>query len=190
MITYIVDTHALVWFLEKNPRLTDAARVALLNPEAQIVIPTIVLTEIVFLYSKKKISIDLSIVLSDVPSSSNCTVYPLDEEVVLRLPTNLDIHDAILVATGLLYRDLMEHDVAIISKDEMIKQANLIRPLGKGDLMQRKSKRAKPFVKIIVEHDVVVTMPPRRKISTQAKITRIRKAEPRIVTPENTYLGI
>jgi len=129
LITYIVDTHALVWFLEKNPRLTETAKVALSNPEAQIVIPTIVLTEIVFLYSKKKISVDLSAVLSDVASSSNCTVYPLDEEVVLRLPTNLDIHDAILVATGLLYRDLMGHTVAIISKDKIIKQANLINTI-------------------------------------------------------------
>jgi PIN domain nuclease of toxin-antitoxin system len=126
VITYIVDTHALVWFLEKNPRLTAVARAALTDPEVHIVIPTIVLTEIVFLYSKKKISKNLSTVLSDVASSSNCTVYPLDEEVVLRLPTNLDIHDAIIVATGLLYRDLMGHDVAVISKDEGIKQANLI----------------------------------------------------------------
>jgi len=125
--TYVVDTHALVWLLEKNPRLSEGARNAILNPDAQIIIPTIVLTEIVFLYSKKRIAIDLSTVLSDVGSSSNCTVYPLDEEVVLKLPTNLEVHDAIIVATGLLYRDLMGHDVAIITKDETIMQANLIQ---------------------------------------------------------------
>jgi hypothetical protein len=59
----------------------------------------------------------------------NCTVYPLDEEVVLRLPTNLDIHDAIIVATGLLYRDLMGHDVAVLTGDELIRNANLIRTI-------------------------------------------------------------
>lgn len=127
MITYVVDTHALVWLLERSPRLSDIARAAITNPEAQIIIPTIVLTEIVFLYSKKRIAVELSTVLSDVGSSSNCTVYPLDEEVVLKLPTNLDIHDAIIVATGLLYRDLMGHDVALITKDETIRQTNLIR---------------------------------------------------------------
>lgn len=127
MITYVVDTHALVWLLERNPRLSDSARATILDPEAQIIIPTIVLTEIVFLYSKKRIAVELSTVLSDVGSSANCTVYPLDEEVVLKLPTNLDIHDAIIVATGLLYRDLMGHDVALITKDEKIRQANLIR---------------------------------------------------------------
>ena len=126
MTTHILDTHALVWFLEKNPRLSDSAREAILNPEAQIIIPTIVLTEVVFLYSKKRIATDLSAVLSDVGSLPNCTVYPLDEEVVLKLPTNLDIHDAIIVATGLLYKDLMGHNVSVITKDETIKKANLI----------------------------------------------------------------
>jgi PIN domain nuclease of toxin-antitoxin system len=128
-MTYVIDTHALVWFLEKNPRLSDNAKAAIANPEAQIIIPTIVLTEIVFLYSRKKIAIDLSTVLSDVASSTNCIVYPLDEEVVLRLSTNLDIHDAILVATGLLYRDLIGHDVAIVTKDNTIKKANLIQTI-------------------------------------------------------------
>ena len=126
MTTYIVDTHALVWFLEKNPRLANSAKEVLSNPDAQIILPTIVLTEIVFLYSKKKTSVDLNAVLSEVASSSNCTVYPLDEEIVSRISTNLNIHDAIIVATGLLFRDLMGHDVAIITKDKAIRSSNLI----------------------------------------------------------------
>lgn len=127
MTTYIVDTHALVWFLEKNSRLPETARIALSNPNAQIILPTIVLTEITFLYSKKRTTVDLPTVLSEVASSSNCTVYPLDEEVVLRIPTNLNIHDAIIVATGLLFKELMGHDVAIITKDNSIKNSNLIK---------------------------------------------------------------
>ncbi|MBI3584712.1 MAG: PIN domain-containing protein [Nitrospinae bacterium] len=127
MTTYIVDTHALVWFLEKNSKLPKTARIALLDPIAQIILPTIVLTEITFLYSKRRTTIDLPIVLSEVASSSNCIVYPLDEEVVLRIPTNLNIHDAIIVATGLLFKELMEHDVAIITKDNSIKNSNLIK---------------------------------------------------------------
>jgi PIN domain nuclease of toxin-antitoxin system len=34
MISYIVDTHALVWFLESNPRLTDNAKAALTDKDA------------------------------------------------------------------------------------------------------------------------------------------------------------
>ncbi|MBI4654451.1 MAG: PIN domain-containing protein [Nitrospirae bacterium] len=127
MTTYIVDTHALVWFLEKNSRLSDNANTALADANTQIILPTIVLTEVIFLYAKKKISINLSAVLSQVANSSNCIVYPLDEEVVSRIPTGINIHDAIIVATGLVFKDLMGHDVAIVTKDELIKQSNLIR---------------------------------------------------------------
>ena len=127
MTTYVVDTHALVWFLEKNPRLTDNAKSALTDTNAQIILPTIVLTEVIFLYSKKKTSINLSMVLSQVANSSNCIVYPLDEEVVSRVSANVNIHDAIIVATGLVFKDLIGHDVAVVTKDESIKQSNLIR---------------------------------------------------------------
>lgn len=127
MTTYIVDTHALVWFLEKNSRLSDNAKTALTDANIQIILPTIVLTEVIFLYAKKKTSINLSTVLSQVANSSNCIVYPLDEEVVSRIPTGVNIHDAIIIATGLVFKDLMGHDVAIVTKDELIKQSNLIR---------------------------------------------------------------
>ncbi len=126
MISYIVDTHALVWFLEKNPKLGGTAKSALSDTDAQIIIPTIVLDEISFLCAKKKIKVDVFSVLSKAVSSENCIVYPLDEEIVSRIPTTLDIHDAIVVATGLLYRDLMGHNATVITKDEAIKNANVI----------------------------------------------------------------
>jgi PIN domain nuclease of toxin-antitoxin system len=129
MTTYVLDTHALVWFLEKNPHPSNNVRLAILDANAEIVIPTIVLTEVVFLYSRKKIKTNLPTVLAGVAGAANCTVYPLDEEVVLRLPTNLDIHDAIIVATSLLYRDLMGRDVAVLTRDELIRNANLIRTI-------------------------------------------------------------
>ena len=129
MTTYIVDTHALVWFLEKNPRLTDNAKSSLTDTNAQIILPTIVLTELIFLYAKKKTSINLPAVLSQVASSTNCVVYPLDEEVVLRISPSLDIHDSIIVATGLVFRDLMGQDVAVITKDEKIRNSGQINTI-------------------------------------------------------------
>ncbi len=129
MTTYIIDTHALVWFLEKNPRLSNGAKLALSNPDAQIILPTIVLVEIAFLYAKRKTKVDVSMVLSEVASSANCIVYPLDEEIVSRIQTAFDIHDAVIIATGLLYRDLIEHNVAIVTKDEAISNANIIQTI-------------------------------------------------------------
>ena len=41
-MVYVLDTHAVVWFLEGSSRLGAAARVALSDPVADLVIPTIV----------------------------------------------------------------------------------------------------------------------------------------------------
>lgn len=52
---YVVDTHAVVWFLEGDSRLSKAARDALNDANIQLVMPTIVLAEIVFLYARHRI---------------------------------------------------------------------------------------------------------------------------------------
>ena len=102
-MTHIVDTHALVWFLEKNRRLSSVAQEALRDAAADVVIPTIVLAEIAFLYARKRVRVDLPTVIAHIAAASNCVVYPLDEAVVERLPTTLNIHDAIIVATAPLF---------------------------------------------------------------------------------------
>jgi PIN domain nuclease of toxin-antitoxin system len=119
--TYIVDTHALVWFLEGDSRLSITARDALSNPIVQLVIPTIVLAEIAFLYAKHRITIGLAEVHTHIASVANCIIYPLDEVVVDYIPTTLDIHDAIIVATALTFSDVLDENTAIITKDAKIK---------------------------------------------------------------------
>ena len=50
--------------------------------------------------------------------------------------------------------------------------------------MSANIKRDKPYKKILIAHDIVVKMPPKRKLSIKARIIRIQKAEPRVVIPE------
>lgn len=125
-MTYVVDTHALVWFLEGNPALGVAARHALVEPTAHLVIPTIVLAEITFLYAKHRVATDVSAVLARVARATNCTVYPLDEAVVEHLPTTLNIHDAIIVSTAVVFRDLLGEATNVITKDSDIAASGLI----------------------------------------------------------------
>ena len=47
-----------------------------------------------------------------------------------------------------------------------------------------------PIAEEMIEHDIFVKMPPKKKYTIKAKITRIRKAEPRIVIPDYPYTGI
>jgi PIN domain nuclease of toxin-antitoxin system len=128
-MTYVIDTHPLVWFLEGNPRLSTAAQNALIDTTAQVVVPTIVLAEITFLYARHRIAIDLSHVLTHMASAANCLVYPLDSAVVERLPTTLNIHDAIIVATALVFRDVLSERMAVVTKDADITGSGLVNVL-------------------------------------------------------------
>jgi len=42
---YVVDTHALVWFLEGNPRLGANAKAVLEDLASELIVPVIVLSE-------------------------------------------------------------------------------------------------------------------------------------------------
>jgi PIN domain nuclease of toxin-antitoxin system len=42
---YVVDTHALIWFFEDNPKLGAQAKNILSDPDSQLILPTIALAE-------------------------------------------------------------------------------------------------------------------------------------------------
>lgn len=126
-MVYIIDTHALVWFLESNTKLSEMAKAILADPEAQLVIPSIVLAETAHLYARKRISVDAQKILKKIASADNCTVYPLDEQVALTVSGSLDIHDAIIVATAMIYRDTLKEDVAIVTNDQRITTSGLVK---------------------------------------------------------------
>lgn len=44
---YVIDTHALIWFLEGNPRLSINAKAILSHPDSQLIIPATTLAEAV-----------------------------------------------------------------------------------------------------------------------------------------------
>jgi len=125
-MVYIVDTHALVWFLEGNPRLSAAAKAALTDPAAHLVLPTIVLAETAYLYARKRTGINVERVLHEVASAENCTVYPLDEVIASNISGDLELHDAIIVATALIYRDTLGETVAIVTRDERITRSGIV----------------------------------------------------------------
>ncbi len=125
----IVDTHALVWFLEGNKRLSAVAQAALADPHNQLVLPTLVLAEANHLYSRKRISVSASRMLSEVANAENCTVDPLDENVAMRVSGELDIHDAIIVATALVYRELSTDTVVVVTRDEAIIRSGLVQTI-------------------------------------------------------------
>ncbi|MGF1674595.1 MAG: type II toxin-antitoxin system VapC family toxin [Rivularia sp. (in: cyanobacteria)] len=51
---YVVDTHALIWFLEGNPRLGTNAKAILSHPDSRLIIPATTLSEAVWIVEKKE----------------------------------------------------------------------------------------------------------------------------------------
>jgi PIN domain nuclease of toxin-antitoxin system len=126
---YVLDTHPIIWFVEADPRLSTTVKAAMQEPLAEFVVPTIALVEIQFLRAKRRITSDLASVYRDFIGAANCKVHPLDEQVVSLIPTGLNIHDSIIVATALVYRDLFEQPVTLITKDREIGRSGLIQTL-------------------------------------------------------------
>jgi PIN domain nuclease of toxin-antitoxin system len=129
-VTYFPDTHSLVWYLAGSSRLPQVARDALAEPSSRMVVPAIVLAEIHFLHARGRVSVSLQTVLSFVSSTARCAIQPLDESVIRHLPAGLDIHDALIVATAIMYRDDRGESVALITRDADIRTRGLVPVVG------------------------------------------------------------
>jgi PIN domain nuclease of toxin-antitoxin system len=128
-VTYVTDTHPLVWHLAGDQRLSVPARLALTDTTAKIVVPIMVLVEICFLYARGRVSVDLPAAKAYIAGLPNCQTQPVDEQILDRVPTGLDIHDAIIVATALYYRDVLGERVALITRDVQTTQSGPVDTL-------------------------------------------------------------
>jgi len=123
---YVIDTHILIWFLDKNKRLALKHHQILSNRENLFIIPAIVLAEIKHLISVKRINIEFEKIINYLSESENCIIYPLDEDVVEEMPEGLNIHDALIVSTGLVYKNILGESVAILTEDEEIIKSKIL----------------------------------------------------------------
>jgi len=126
---YVVDTHAIVWFLEGNPRLGENAKAILENADSELVIPLIVLAEACWIIEHGRTSIPtVADFLTSVDDDPRVNVTPLDRSVLDKtLPINAikEMHDRQIVATALLLMDSGE-SVEMLTKDTDIRRSGLV----------------------------------------------------------------
>ncbi|MFN3479898.1 MAG: type II toxin-antitoxin system VapC family toxin [Thermodesulfovibrionales bacterium] len=125
-MTYIVDTHIFIWFMDKNMRLNPRHYQILINKDNNFVFSAIVLAEIKYLISQRRINIDFEKIIDYLSECENCVIYPVDEDIIERMPEGLNIHDALIVATGLLYKNILQQEVKIITEDEEIIKSKIL----------------------------------------------------------------
>ena len=126
---YVVDTHALVWFLEGNPRLSLRARAVLEDQHSELVIPVIALAEACWMIEHGRTSIPtVDAFLETVDADPRIVVAPFDRVVLgktLPLTAIVEMHDRQIVATALLLSDQGE-TVAVLTKDTNMRSSGLV----------------------------------------------------------------
>ncbi|OGD84944.1 hypothetical protein A2165_02010 [Candidatus Curtissbacteria bacterium RBG_13_40_7] len=113
-----VDSHALLWYLSKNPKLTPKA-FDVLAKASRIIVSTIVLLELLYILQKFGQERKFKNLLDSL-NSEKYLVYPVDLALVRdlsKLPKNLEMHDRLIVATAKIF------NVSLITKDKQIAQA-------------------------------------------------------------------
>lgn len=124
MNRYVADTHALVWHLQANPKLSPHAQTIFLDADKgahQIFVPSIVLVELIYLSERKRIETALVARAFDLlkRTSINYRVVPLDTAIartLLEVDTLLvpEMPDRVIVATAKHLRlPLITHDSSI-----------------------------------------------------------------------------
>ena len=122
MRVVVLDTHTLVWFLQKDSRLSKKALKLILQDEILKVIPFIVFCEIHHLHAHGKFALSAAEAADRIDDIHHFEIAPHSQRQLPHLLSGLEIHDSLIVATGLEQKEIHRSDVAILSRDEDIQE--------------------------------------------------------------------
>ncbi len=125
-MTIVTDTHPWLWFLAASPRLSANAKASLPQHSTFIVVQSIVMMELRYLYNRKRISISFEEALQHIETAANVLLHPLDISVVTLAPAELEIHDAIIVGTALYLSNELREPVPLVTLDKTISNSRLV----------------------------------------------------------------
>ena len=126
MATYVTDTHALVWYLNNRPELSDTARSVFRGAAGganQIVVPTIVIAELIMMIEKRRTALSIAQVITTLKKVKGYRFVPLTVPIVLQIQAAValpDLHDRFIVATAL------HLGAPLITQDKLITQSGVI----------------------------------------------------------------
>jgi PIN domain nuclease of toxin-antitoxin system len=102
---YVLDAHALIWFIGSNPRLGSNARAGMQDPSSRLYLPIIALAEACWAVDGGKTSIpSVSALLAAVDADTRIVIVPLDRGILdrsLTLPAISEMHDRLIAATAM-----------------------------------------------------------------------------------------
>ena len=127
-MNYVTDTHSLVWYFTDDQRLSKKALKSFEGTvkEGQIIVPTVVLAEILFIARKGRIPLDFTATVEKIEALANFEIAPLDLDVLKiaeSIGAPLEMHDKLIVATAIRY------DACMITRDEQITKSKAVKTI-------------------------------------------------------------
>jgi PIN domain nuclease of toxin-antitoxin system len=126
---HIIDTHALIWHLEGNPKLGKSAKKVFDDAKSKLILPTIVLAEAIDIVQKGRTMImRVNDLLQDVFGDSRIEIEPLTIDVLLEslnASAVPEMHDRLITATALFIQK-QGFSVTIVTKDDSIIDSKLV----------------------------------------------------------------
>ena len=128
LATYVVDTHALLFYLADSPKLGKQVDAVLSSPDNSLILPAIALAEALWITATRELGVTPTEVLMAIDADPRFTIYDLTREVVQTahgLEKVSEMHDRQIVATTLLASSktekavLLTRDANIISSGEV-----------------------------------------------------------------------
>lgn len=120
---YVVDSHALLWFITEDRRLSPVAEQIMDRAEVGEVrcfVPTIALAEIDRIIRKKNLPMTIDEVLATIATGDGFAAIAFDLEIfqiMLTMPEHFEMHDRIIAATA------RYSEAKLITRDEVLRNS-------------------------------------------------------------------
>jgi PIN domain nuclease of toxin-antitoxin system len=129
---YVLDTHALVWHLEGNPRLGTQAKRVIDDPLSSLVLPIIALAEAAYIVERGRTAIPrVSDLLASVLADPRISICPMTWETFqesLNATVLPEMHDRLIVGSALYVQSLGD-TISLLTKDASIVESRLVTTL-------------------------------------------------------------
>ena len=102
---YVVDTHALLWFLGDDPKLGSNASRILQSFRGKLILSAITLAEACWIVGSGRYNLKVQAILKAIDQDERFYIYPLDREVIekcIALSSIREMHDRQIVASTML----------------------------------------------------------------------------------------
>jgi len=125
-VIHVVDTHAITRYFEDLDLLGAAGRALMTAPDSTLAVPTIAVAEARWMIQKRRTGVAWDGLLSSLEHDPRFVIIPLTLEIVRHLPSGLEMHDGIIVATVMVFRDSLGEEVRLITRDDVLRDSGLL----------------------------------------------------------------